>query len=141
MTIIINNEKYSLTNDPTHGVIKKIKNQQNQIIVSFFEKHKTEVDAIMKKKKNSSVDSIMETILIAHPSEMIAYAERCEDINVMATISLATNKLWSEEDIDNISGKELQTIYNKCSKVIGGNYADFLENYQIISTPNTKESK
>jgi len=132
-TVTIEGEKCALTDNPKHGIIKKIKNKQNQLIVVFFEKHKEEVDKFMKKNDDASVDSIMQALLIANPSEMVNYSETCEDLDILATISLATNRLWSEDEINDLSEKDLKNIYDKCYNVLGGRYADFLENCQIIS--------
>ena len=137
----INGEKYNLTDNPKHGVIKRIKSRQNQLIVVFFEKHKDEVDEIMKNDMDASVDSIMQSILLTNPSEMTRYAETCEELNIIATISLATNRIWTDDELDELGEKDLKNIYDKCSKAIGGGYSDFLEGCQIISIPESLKNK
>ena len=139
LTATIEGEKFNLTDNPKHGIVKKIKNKQNQLIVIFFENHRDEVDEIVKKDKDASVDSIMQNLLVANPAEMVAYSETCEDLNIIATISLATNRLWTDDEINDMTSKDLKSTYEKCAKALGGGYTDFLENCHVISIPELQK--
>lgn len=134
-TVTINGEKFSLSNKPSHGVVRKIKQEQTRIISKFLTAHKADVEMFIKENKDASIETAIEQIVVNNPDEALNYSIINEDFELIAAISLATNKMWAIDDFEDVEYNELIKIHEKCNDVIGGGYGSFLKNSQNILTP------
>lgn len=137
-TITINGEKYILSDNPKHKIVKRIKNEQKKLLSGFLNKYRDEVEEFMNSEKDVNIESVMTKILSDHPDEMIDFTDKEEDFTIISTISIATNKIWDQEEIDEMTESEIKNLYSKCAEAIGGSAKDFLENSQIISIQEVK---
>lgn len=137
-TITINGEKYILSDNPKHKIVKRIKNEQKKLLSGFLNKYRDEVEEFMNSEKDVNIESVMTKILSDHPDEMIDFTDKEEDFTIISTISIATNKIWDQEEIDEMTESEIKNLYSKCETAIGGSAKDFLENSQIISIQEVK---
>ncbi len=136
-TVIINDKEYELTNEPTHGVVRKVRRKQKELMISLIEKHS---DII---KPTMALDEAIGIILKEKPEDMREYTLETEEFESIATISLATGYMFTYKDFDDCSEKEFWNIYDKCVEVLGGNVTDFFARYEksITSQTNTKNLK
>jgi len=96
VNVIINNETYELTDEPYHGIVRKVRKMQKAMLIDFLSRFKDELDNNMK------IEDALAMIANKHPDEIIEYSEREEDFIIVSTISLATNKMWTIEDFDTV---------------------------------------
>lgn len=134
-TVTINDEKFNISNKPSHGVVRKIKQEQTRILSKFLTAHKADVEMFIKENKDASIETAIEQIVVNNPDEALNYSIINEDFELIAAISLATNKMWAIDDFEDIEYNELIKIHEKCNDVIGGGYGSFLKNSQNILTP------
>lgn len=132
-SIIINNEKYELVDSPKHGIVKKVKSIQKNLVSSLFIQNKDEIEKYRKENKDAEIEDIIGYLYTIKPEEVSDYNDACEDLMLTSVVSLATNKIWNAEEFDELTEKEIADIYNKCETAIGGNLQSFLENSLIIS--------
>ena len=96
VNVIINNETYELSDEPYHGIVRKIRKMQKAMLIELLSRFKDELDDSMK------IEDALVMIANKHPDEIIEYSEREEDFIIVTTISLATNKMWNIEDFDTV---------------------------------------
>ena len=135
VNVIINNETYELTDEPYHGIVHKVRKMQRAMLIDFLSRFKDELDDSMK------IEDALAMIANKHPDEIIEYSEREEDFIIVATISLATNKMWSIEDFDNIPIGKMDKIFQQCKDVLGGDVNRFFRGYAMNTQEAPKELK
>lgn len=134
-TVTINNETYELTNEPYHGIVRKIRKIQKGMLIELLTRFKDELN------DNMNIEDALNVIANKHPDEIIDYSEKEEDFILVTTISLATNKLWDIEDFDKIPIGEMDKIFNKCKEVLGGDVNRFFRGYATNIQEAPKELK
>ena len=48
VNVIINNETYELTDEPYHGIVRKVRKMQKAMLIDFLSRFKDELDDSMK---------------------------------------------------------------------------------------------
>ena len=130
VAISINNETYELSDEPYHGIVRKVRKMQKAMLIELLSRFKDELNDSMK------IEDALAMIANKHPDEIIEYSEREEDFIVVTTISLATNKMWNIEDFDTVPIGEMDKIFQQCKDVLGGDVNRFFRGY----TTNTQEA-
>lgn len=128
--IVICDVKYELTNNPTHGVVRKIRKERQDMIKTFLLLFKDEVDF------NKDLEEEIQNLMKKHPSEAIDFGYSEMDFKQRATISLALNKVFGEEDFDTLTEDQIGTIYDKCAETLGGDVDDFFSRSEAKSSQN-----
>jgi len=135
VTISINNETYELTDEPYHGIVRKVRKMQKAMLIELLSRFKDELNDSMK------IEDALAMIANKHPDEIIEYSEREEDFIVVTTISLATNKMWNIEDFDTVPIGEMDKIFQQCKDVLGGDVNRFFRGYVTNTQEAPKELK
>jgi uncharacterized protein YeeX (DUF496 family) len=135
VNVIINNETYELTDEPYHGIVRKVRKMQKAMLIELLSRFKDELNDSMK------IEDALAMIANKHPDEIIEYSEREEDFIVVTTISLATNKMWNIEDFDTVPIGEMDKIFQQCKDVLGGDVNRFFRGYATNIQEAPKELK
>jgi uncharacterized protein YeeX (DUF496 family) len=135
VNVIINNETYELTDEPYHGIVRKVRKMQKAMLIDLLSRFKDELDDSMK------IEDALAMIANKHPDEIIEYSEREEDFIVITTISLATNKMWTIEDFDTVPIGEMDKIFQQCKDILGGDVNRFFRGYATNTQEAPKELK
>lgn len=117
--IVICDVTYELTDEPKHGVVRKVRNERQSSLKHFLSQFKDELDM------NGDIDKELQKIMSAHPSEAIEFGYSEMEFKNRATISLALNHYFGEEDFDNLTETEIEDIYFKCEETLGGDVDHF----------------
>lgn len=135
VNIIINNETYELSDEPYHGIVRKVRKMQKAMLIDLLSRFKDELNDSMK------IEDALAMIANKHPDEIIEYSEREEDFIIVTTISLATNKMWTIEDFDTVPIGEMDKIFQQCKDVLGGDVNRFFRGYAMNIQEAPKEPK
>lgn len=135
VNVIINNETYELTDEPYHGIVRKVRKMQKGMLIELLSRFKDELNDSMK------IEDALAMIANKHPDEIIEYSEREEDFIIVTTISLATNKMWDIEDFDTVPIGEMDKIFQQCKDVLGGDVNRFFRGYATNIQEAPKEPK
>lgn len=135
VNVIINNETYELTDEPYHGIVRKVRKMQKGMLIELLSRFKDELNDSMK------IEDALTMIANKHPDEIIEYSEREEDFIIVTTISLATNKMWNIEDFDTVPIGEMDKIFQQCKDVLGGDVNRFFRGYAMNIQEAPKELK
>lgn len=135
VNVIINNETYELTDEPYHGIVRKVRKMQKGMLIELLSRFKDELNDSMK------IEDALAMIANKHPDEIIEYSEREEDFIIVSTISLATNKMWTIEDFDTVPIGEMDKIFQQCKDVLGGDVNRFFRGYATNIQEAPKEPK
>jgi hypothetical protein len=121
-SVVVNGVVYELTNEPIHGIVRAMKERQKQITIKFLSQNK-EILPTDKMK----IDDAMMLLVKERPMEMADYSSEIEELDRIGTISLATGHLFTEEDFFNVKESDLESVYDECSKALGGGMISFFE--------------
>lgn len=140
--VTINGVNYTLTNEPTHGVVRLVQKGQSGIyttLLSSFE----EIVTGQVNGKSMTIQEAIGIIMKKDPAAVREFSMNLAEHKQVAVISLATGKYFTVDDFDNMPEKEYKQIYDKCFGVIGGNMDDFFPSYDktITSKMNSKEAQ
>lgn len=135
VNVIINNKTYELTDEPYHGIVRKVRKMQKAMLIELLSRFKDELNDSMK------IEDALAMIANKHPDEIIEYSEREEDFIIVTTISLATNKMWNIEDFDTVPIGEMDKIFQQCKDVLGGDVNRFFRGYAMNIQEAPKEPK
>lgn len=135
VAISINNETYELSDEPYHGIVRKVRKMQKAMLIELLSRFKDELNDSMK------IEDALAMIANKHPDEIIEYSEREEDFIVVTTISLATNKMWNIEDFDTVPIGKMDKIFQQCKDVLGGDVNRFFRGYATNIQEAPKELK
>lgn len=119
--ITIAKKEYGLFDEPSHGVVREIKKMQEDISITFLKKHLSEI-----KNLNVNINEALTKIFQDDPSEMVAFNDVTKEFNSLATISFATNTVWTSKKLENLPQREFKEILKKCTEIIGGDFTVFL---------------
>ena len=151
--IEISGQIYELGNEPTHGVIKKIKRKKQAFLVELLKNgnNETMIKEVSEKVKDGNTDKeelvqgiekeLLSKVMNENPELLTKLTEFNEDFEDIATISIATNHIFDSEDLDDLTESEFQTILEKCKKSIGGSASDFLDNLEMNISSKKKTPK
>lgn len=117
--IVICGKSYELTNEPKHGIVRKIRKERQSGIKKFMVMFKDGIDM------NGDVDKEVQRLMKEHPNEAVDFGIEEAEFLARATISLATNHYFGEEDFDDLTEKQIETIFNTCKESLGGDVNDF----------------
>ncbi len=117
--IVICDVTYELTDEPKHGVVRKVRKDRQNSLKSFLSQFRDELDM------NGDIDKELQKIMASHPSEAIEFGYSEMEFKNRATISLALNHYFGEEDFDELSESEIEDIYSKCEEKLGGDVDHF----------------
>lgn len=143
-SIVICGKSYELTNEPKHGVVRKIRKERQNSVKLFLAMFKDDLDLknLVKDKivqseesteetktldMNADADKEMERLIREHPNEAVEFGNNEAEFNVRATISLAASHYFEEEDFDDMTEREIEDAYKKCFEVLGGDVNSFFE--------------
>lgn len=129
-TVTIKGKEYELTEEPTHGVVRDIRKKQKRTSIAFLLKYKDVLDAL---GPNVSIQDAMIKVAEKDAEGMSDYNEKMEEFLEISIISLATGKVWTPEDFDDIKESEFNQILLTCRNAIGSDAAGFFG----ISKPNS----
>lgn len=139
-SIVICNKSYELTNEPKHGVVRRVRKERQASLKNFILMFKDEVDF------NGDLEKELKNIMKSHPSEAIEFGYSEMDFKQRSTISLALNNYFGEEDFDDLTEGEIDDIYNRCHEHLGGDADDFFNALEsksnqnlIVETPRKKK--
>jgi hypothetical protein len=130
--IIICGSTYTLTNEPKHGVVRKVKAERQESLKTFLSLYEGEIT------KDMDIDDAISKMVKNHPEETIEFGEKQIDFDRRSTISLACNYYFTDESFDEFTESEIDDIYDKCIEALGGDSGDFFERLESKSNRNTK---
>jgi hypothetical protein len=120
-SVTIKGKEYELVGEPSHGIARDVRRKQKSISVGFLLTFRNDMQDI----KNKSVEEAMAYLGEKYPHKMLEYQHEMEDFLEIATISLATNVKWREEDFSDILESDFKAILGVCQKHLGGSATDF----------------
>jgi len=135
-SIVVNKVAYELTNEPKHGVVRRIRKERQNSIKEFLslftdgfdiEPSKAETEEQKKLDMSANLDKEISRLLKEHPNEAVEFGESEAEFNIRATISLTANHYFVEEDFDEMTEKEITETFEKCKEVLGGDVNHFFE--------------
>jgi hypothetical protein len=113
-TVVICGKEYELTNEPIHGIVRALTEKQKAITYEFLFKNKDMLND--KTEVSMAVKIIAET----RPTAFAEYDNTLVNFELIGTLSLATNHLFTQDEIDSMKQKELMEVYETCKKALGG---------------------
>ena len=119
-SVVLNGVMYELSDNPSHGVIRAVKNMNKQLSIGLIREHREMFT------NDTPVQEALQKIFEENPEEFSEYTDATEEFEILGTLSLATNKVWTSDGIAIISEKELKTALEKCTEVLGGPIYSFL---------------
>jgi len=138
--IVVNGKSYELTDEPKHGVVRKVRKERNEAIKGFLSLFTGGMDLEIPKQVkgedpekeeqaklqlNASVDKELNRLMKDHPQEAIEFGNSQMELNIRSTISLACNHFFAEDDLDELTEKQIEEAYAKCMEVLGGDVEAF----------------
>ncbi|AGK61512.1 hypothetical protein Asulf_01534 [Archaeoglobus sulfaticallidus PM70-1] len=129
MKVTVGGKEIELDSEPKHGVVRELRRQRNRIIMYLL----TEAKDLLEKgvlKENMKLEEAIEVVSKMKPDLLSEFTQMQEEFEYMATISLATNRVWTTEELDELSESEFWELYEKCKEVIGGSAEDFFKRYE-----------
>lgn len=131
----INGENYTLTANPSHGVVRAVRHAQRSLLSELLKKYKD----VIKLDPNQSIDSAVSAIVMHNPDELILIRDKDEESNAIATISLACGRQFSYDEFGELSENEYWENFEKCKAILGGDSTDFFSRYDGRSSLRTSE--
>ncbi|MDP3565496.1 MAG: hypothetical protein Q8R70_13515 [Methanoregula sp.] len=131
--ITINGKTFSLTGNPSHGMVREVKNSQRQLITDLIKTYKDKIQF----DGSMSIQTAIGKILAENPDEFVKIENRKAEFNHTATMSLACNHLFMYEDFDNLPEKEFRTLFEKCKVALGSDAEGFFSYYEGNSSSTT----
>lgn len=131
--IVICGKSYNLTNEPKHGIVRRIRKERQTSLKAFLSQFKDELDM------NGNLDKEIQKIMTAHPSEAIEFGYSEMEFKSRATISLALSNYFGEEDFDELTESEIDDIYAQCEETLGGDVDHFFEELEKKSNQKSNE--
>lgn len=119
-SIVLNGIMYELSDNPSHGVIRAVKNMNKQLSVSLIKRHREMFSA------DTPVQDALQKIFEENPEEFSEYTDATEEFEILGMLSLATNKTWTSEGIAVVPEKDLKDALEKCKNILGGPIYSFL---------------
>lgn len=119
-SIEINGVLYELTNDPSHGVVRNVRKMQKKIALSIIGKYEG------KFTPDIRLDEALQVIFKDNPEEIAEFSDASDEFMIIATISLATNKMWDSETLGMVSQTDVTAAFEKAKEVLGGDATTFL---------------
>ena len=119
-SIVLNGVMYELSDNPSHGVIRAVKNMNKQLSIGLIREHREMFT------NDTPVQEALQKIFEENPEEFSEYTDATEEFEILGTLSLATNKVWTSDGIAIIPEKELKVALEKCTEVLGGPIYSFL---------------
>lgn len=119
-SIVLNGIMYELSDNPSHGVIRLVKNMNKQLSISLIKRHREMFNT------DTPVQDALQKIFEENPEEFSEYTDATEEFEMLGTLSLATNKVWTSEGIAIIPEKDLKEALTKCNDILGGPIYNFL---------------
>lgn len=136
VSVKINGKEFELTDNPSHGIVKKVKKMRMEGVIKLISTHKELVPA------NVSVDQAIGIIGANDPEAYTDYTITDNDYNIIATISLACERIFTHEELDAVGDKDLYDIYVECARTLGGDANTFFGRFnQPISFEKSTERK
>lgn len=120
-TITIAGKEYGLYKEPCHTVVREIKIMQKQLAADFVLKHKDKIP-----DDRAKVNEVLLNILNTDMNEKIMYDDANAEFAALATISFATNTVWSNQKLGKLSQSEFKKVLETCTKFLGGDFTVFL---------------
>ena len=131
--IVINGKTHPLTGNPTHGMVRAVKNSQRQLMSDLIKKYKDTIQL----DGSTPIQTAIGRILAEHPDVVTDFENRQAEENLIATLSLATGQLFAFEELETTDEKELQTAFTKCKKALGSDASSFFSFYEGNSSSKT----
>jgi len=119
-TITLGGIVYELTSEPSHGIVRAMRKMQKDLSFDLVKKHRAAFTAGVK------VEDALNKIFEDDPREVAAFAEMNEEFLLIGTISVATNKLWTNDALDLCTDREVKEAFEKCKEFLGGDVTAFL---------------
>lgn len=129
------------TNNPKHGVVREVREIRNRAITSFLKTYSSELSKLAEEDKDFDVNNAMVYLLKEHPDEFMEFQKQGEEADYICTISLATNKIWKIEELDELSFDEVEELFEKSKETLGGDIDRFFGKFLSNQTMNTIEEK
>jgi hypothetical protein len=115
-------------------MVRAVRNSQRQIVSELLKKYK---DAL-HFDGNQSIESAMGAIIAHNPDELVAFQNRQDEFNFVATVSLATGHLFRYEDFEDITEKEYKDLFGACKNALGGDSNDFFSGSAAPTSSKTR---
>ena len=123
--------KLEFTDNPKHGVVRRLKTKRDEMIAELL-KNCFDLVKSGKIKETQSVEEAIEVVAREKPEVLMDFQCKYDEFNELATISLATNRIWTEKELDELSEKEFQELFEKSKEMLGGDAESFLGSYSPL---------
>ena len=139
--VVICSKSYVLTNEPKHGVVRRVNKESKASLIKFFtifgadEVLTGAAKEIAKNKEagivdvNKDIESQLNVLMQKYPVEATEFGFDQQEALVRHTISLATNNYFDETAFDDMTEVEIEDVFLKCKECLGGDSTSFLETY------------
>jgi len=124
-------EEIVFTNNPTHGVVRKIRGLKDANMTKFIGAFADEIGVLTNDNKKFDIEDALVFLMAAHPDEFMEFSNSEENIELLSVISLATNKIWNIEELDTYSFDEVDSLYEKSLEVLGGDVTRFFKKSRL----------
>lgn len=134
-------EKIDFTNNPKHGIVREVRKIRNDAVTSFLKSYSSELSKLAEEDKDFDVTNAMVYLLKEHPDEFMEFQKKGEETDYICAISLATNKIWTIDELDELTFDEVEKLYDKSLETLGGDINRFFGKFLSNQTMNTIEEK
>ena len=125
----VRGEEIELVSEPRHGVVRELRKQRNRMVIKLLSEAKDLFEQGILKE-NMKIEDAIEVIGKMKPELLSDFTQMQEEFDFIATISLATNRVWRIEELDELTESEFWELYERCKEAIGGTAEDFFARYE-----------
>lgn len=134
-------EDIDFTNNPKHGIVREVRNLIGDGASSLISLFSNEVKSLIDEDKEFDINDALAYVMKEHPDEFLEFSRKEEDNNLIAVISLATNKIWRIEELDEMAYDEVEALYDKSLEMIGGDVNRFFKNSRLNQQPKVEQKQ
>ena len=118
------------TDNPKHGIVRKVRKLKDANVTMFISSFPEELEELTGKNSKFDIEDAIVHLMTTHPEEFAEFQEAEENSDMLSAISLATNKIWSIEDLDEYSFDDVTELYDKSLEMLGGSTNRFFKKSQ-----------
>ena len=124
-------EEIEFTNNPRHGIVRQIRNLKDSSITNFLRVFSDEISELRENDKKFDTEDALMYLMAEHPDEFLEFTKDEENNELIIAISLATNRMWKIEELDEYSFDEVEMLYDKSLEILGGDVNRFFKKSRL----------
>jgi hypothetical protein len=121
----IGGKTYTLTDNPSHGAVKRARREYKRMLYSQLDLDELREEMSEQELRNTEFEELLQRQLLKHPEQFALMQEDLKEYEDNATIMLAAG--LTEQEIEALGEKEYRELLEKCREVLGGGASVFFK--------------